>query len=93
MRWLAAGLAAITAAVVGVIANLAVWFGLHVLFGDYPEWRFGPVHLPAPEVSRLDVFALAIALAAGVALVRFRANMLVVLAAASLAGLAVQAFR
>ncbi|WP_425417404.1 chromate efflux transporter [Oricola indica] len=93
VRWLAAGLAAITAAVVGVIANLAVWFGLHVLFGDYPEWRFGPVHLPSPELSQLDVFALAIAFAAGVALVRFRANMLLVLAAASLAGLAVQAFR
>jgi len=89
--WLAAGLSTITAAVVGVIANLALWFGLHVLFGAYPETRVGPFHWPQPDWMAIDMAALAIALGAGVALIRFKANMMIVLAAAALAGLAVQA--
>ncbi|MFZ2102605.1 MAG: chromate efflux transporter [Oricola sp.] len=88
VRWLAAGLSTITAAVVGVIANLALWFGLHVLFGDYPELRLGPLRLPDPDWAGIDLYALAIALGAGVALIRFRTNMMIVLAAAALAGLA-----
>lgn len=91
VRWLAAGLSTITAAVVGVIANLALWFGLHVLFGAYPESRIGPLYLPQPNLAALDIAALVIALAAGVALIRFKANMMAVLAAAALAGFAVQA--
>jgi len=91
VRWLAAGLSTITAAIVGVIANLALWFGLHVLFGDYRETAIGPFYLPQPDVAGLDLAALAIALGAGVALIRFRANMMAVLAVAALAGLAVQA--
>ena len=82
----------ITAAVVGVIANLALWFGLHVLFGAYPETRIGPFFLPQPDWAALDIAALAIALAAGVALIRFKANMMAVLAAAAIAGLVAQAF-
>lgn len=91
VRWLAAGLSTITAAVVGVIANLALWFGLHVLFGDYPETRIGPFFLPQPGWAGLDIAALVIALAAGVALIRFKASMMIVLAAAAIAGLAAQA--
>ncbi|MCI5074354.1 chromate efflux transporter [Oricola sp.] len=90
VRWLAAGLATITAAVVGVIANLAVWFGLHVLFGDHADLRLGPLSLPAPRLGDLDAFALAIAVIAGLALIRRRANMLAVLAAAAGAGLAMR---
>jgi chromate transport protein ChrA len=41
-RALDASLSAITAAVVGIILNLAVWFALHVLFGAVGEWRLGP---------------------------------------------------
>jgi chromate transporter len=51
VRWLAAGLSTITAAIVGVIANLALWFGLHVLFGDYRETAIGPFYLPQPDVA------------------------------------------
>lgn len=91
VRWLAAGLTTITAAVVGVIANLALWFGLHVLFGAYEETRTGPFSVPQPELANLDMAALAIGLGAGVALIRFKANMLAVLAVAALAGLAAQA--
>lgn len=91
VRWLAAGLSTITAAVVGVIANLALWFGLHVLFGAYEDWRIGPLHIPQPDVAGLDLAALTIALGAGVALIRFQTNMFAVLAAAAVAGLAAQA--
>ena len=89
VRWLADALAAITAAVVGVIANLAVWFALHVLFGDVGEVRAGPLHLPTVDVFSIDMAALVIALAAGVALIGFRIGLLRVLAAAVAAGLVV----
>ncbi|SOE14286.1 chromate transporter [Hoeflea halophila] len=89
VRWLSAGLAAITAAVVGVIANLAAWFALNVLFASVGEAVFGPFTLPVPEIATLNPGALAIALAAGVALLRFHVNLFAVLGASTLAGIAV----
>jgi chromate transporter len=89
VKWLSAGLSAITAAVVGVISNLAVWFALNVLFGTVGEVEVWPFTLPVPEVSTLNVAALAIALGAGVALLRFHVNLFAVLGAATLAGIAV----
>jgi chromate transporter len=86
VRWLSAALAAVTAAVVGVIANLAIWFALHVLFGELSERDFGPVSLLVPEVASFDWASALIALAAGVALIGFHANMVVVIAVAALAG-------
>ncbi len=59
-RQLAGALAAITAAVVGVILNLAVWFALHVLFHQVTEMHAGPVRWFAVEQS-LDVTAAALA--------------------------------
>ena len=88
VQWLSAGLSAITAAVVGVIANLAVWFALNVLFSSVGEVVFGPLTLPTPDPRTLNIAALAIALAAGVALLRFHVNLFVVLGAATLAGVA-----
>jgi chromate transporter len=85
-RALAGALAAVTAAVVGVIANLALWFGLHVLFTELGEVRSGPLVLPAPVWGSFDPAAAAIALAAGVALLRFHANVVLVLALAAVAG-------
>ena len=58
------GLAAITAAVVGVIANLAAWFALHALFATVGEERVGPLRLYTPDWSSFDWRA---ALLAGVA--------------------------
>lgn len=89
VKWLSAGLSAITAAVVGVIANLAVWFALHVLFADVGEIALGPVSLPMPDLATFNVAAFAIALGAGVALLRFHINLFAVLFAATLAGIAV----
>lgn len=90
VEWLRAALAAITAAVVGFIANLAVWFGLHVLFATVGEVRFGPVSLAWPDITTFNPWAAAIALGAGLALLRFHANMIATLAAAGLAGVAVK---
>jgi chromate transporter len=87
VEWLSALLAAVTAAVVGVIANLAVWFGLHVLFGDYKDFTIGPVHLPALDLSAFDWQAALIALASGIALLRFHANLLAVLGGAAAVGI------
>lgn len=48
------GLAAVTAAVVGVIANLTAWFGLHVLFAAVGEQGFGPLRLYVPDWTSFD---------------------------------------
>jgi chromate transporter len=56
-RRLAGALAAITAAVVGVILNLALWFTLHVLFHRIVEARLGPVRWFAVDVTSVDIGA------------------------------------
>ncbi len=89
VQWLTAALAGITAAVVGVIANLAVWFGLHVLFGDFVERMAGPFHIPQIIWSQFDIWAALIAVAAGVALLRFHVNLLWVIGGAAVAGMAI----
>jgi chromate transporter len=89
-RALSAALAGITAAVVGVILNLAVWFALHVLFGRVDEADAGPFHLLVPDWRTLDLPSLLIAVAAAFALFRLRWGMLTTLAAAVAAGLAVR---
>ena len=89
-RWLNGALAAVTAAVVGVIANLAVWFGLHVLFAEVGEAAFGPLSLPLPDLSSFDWIAAVIALASGLALLRFHFGVVTVLGAAALAGMLVR---
>ena len=71
----AAALAAITAAVVGVILNLSLWFALHVLFSDVSVLRAGPVSLPAPQLSSFDPLALALAALAAVWLILLRRGM------------------
>ncbi|MBA4490221.1 chromate efflux transporter [Paracoccus sp. S1E-3] len=81
---LAAALEGVTAAVVGVIGTLALWFGMQVLFGG----RVVPVaflHLPDP--AALDWRAALIAGGAGLALLRFHVGLLPVLAGSALAGL------
>lgn len=85
---LTAGLSAITAAVVGVILNLALWFGLHVAFGTVTETAIGPARLWTPDPSTVNAMAVVLAVAAFLALERLKLNLLLVLAAAALAGLA-----
>jgi chromate transporter len=83
-----AALSTITAAVVGVILNLSIWFALHTLFGTVVETHYGPVRVLAPEWRTIDWAALVIALAAFMAMFRFKAGMIPTLAASALAGLA-----
>ena len=80
-------LAAITAAVLGVIAKLALFFATHALFAR--QIRLGPTELPDPTSGIWWMIALS--LVAAIALIRFRANLLLVLAACALAGLAAHA--
>ena len=63
---LTAALSAISAAVVGVIGNLALWFATHFLFRAH--WTLAPLPLQLPDSASLDVAALALSLAAGAAL-------------------------
>jgi chromate transporter len=65
-RQLAGALAAITAAVVGVILNLSVWFALHVLFGKLTEMHAGPLRWYAFDPLALDIRAAVLAVIAGV---------------------------
>jgi chromate transporter len=76
---LTAALSAITAAVVGVILNLAIWFGLHVLFGRVLDLRLGPLDLPHPDLATLDPAALVLSLVAAIGLFRFHLGLLPVL--------------
>lgn len=61
MPRLSGALAAITAAVVGVIANLSLWFALHVLFGSVQETVVGPLHLTWPDITTLRPLPVLIA--------------------------------
>ena len=80
----AGALAAITAAVLGVIAKLALYFATHALFTS--QVMIGPVELPDLGAARWWMVGLAIA--AGLALIRFKVNLLIVLGSCALAGLA-----
>jgi len=86
-RALAAALAAVSAAVVGVILDLAVWFALHYWFGAVGERQWGLIHLPAPVLGSLDRPALILSLATMAALLRFRIGIPALLAGAAAAGL------
>jgi chromate transporter len=69
---LSAALTGITAAVVGVIANLALYFAVHTLFAASHPLRWGPVRLEVPELASLRPVPLAIAVAALVMIFRLR---------------------
>lgn len=81
------GLAALTAAVVGVIANLAVWFFIHVLFGRVDEFAIGPLRITSPVWTTLDWRAAVLAALSALLLFRLKWNIVRVLGAAALGGL------
>jgi chromate transporter len=83
---LAGALSAITAAVVGVILNLSIWFAVHTLFREVtPVHSFG-LSFGMPVLSSVDIPALVLAIAAAIAIFRFNLGMLYVLAGSCLAG-------
>jgi chromate transporter len=86
-KTLAAALSTITAAVVGVILNLAIWFGLHVLFGQTVGLDILGIGPELPVLSSIDWRAALLAMAAILALLHFKLGMLVTLAGAAAAGI------
>jgi hypothetical protein len=87
---LAGALSAITAAVVGVIINLSIWFALHTLFLDTLRVRRFGLSFDRPVLSSVDIAALVLASAAATAIFRFKAGMLAVLGGSCAAGLALR---
>jgi chromate transporter len=84
-RALTAALSAITAAVVGVVLNLAIWFALHTLFGQVRE--VAGLGLELPVLSTVNWPAVALTAAAAIAMFRFKAGAIKVLLACAVAGL------
>ncbi len=88
--WLKGGLAAVTAAVVGVIANLTAWFALHVLFARVGEVEAGPLRLSWPDPASLDWRAGVLALLAFALAFGAKWPVLRLLAVSALGGLALE---
>ncbi|MDQ4027728.1 MAG: chromate efflux transporter [Actinomycetota bacterium] len=86
-RALNGALSAVTAAVVGVILNLAVTFGIVALFESVRQGEFGNVTFPVPLLNSVDVFALILAVAGFVVLWRYKVNVLWIVAGSAGAGL------
>ena len=89
-RQLSGALAAITAAVVGVILNLSVWFALHVLFGKVTEMHAGPLRWYAFDPLALDLRATALAAIAAVLAFGFHRSLIEVVVAMAALGVIVQ---
>ncbi|HBR27414.1 MAG TPA: chromate transporter [Rhizobiales bacterium] len=85
---LAGALAAVTAAVVGVILNLSLWFALHVIFGSVAAVWHGPLRLWTPDLASLNVEALSLAILAGLLLFGLRFGIAGTLALTATAALA-----
>jgi len=84
---ISAALTGVTAAVVGVIANLALYFAIHTLFALISAQRWGPLTLQLPELGTVRPAALAIAVVAAVLLFRLRWSVLRTLAVCAALGL------
>jgi len=87
---LAGALSAITAAVVGVILNLSIWFALHTLFRETVPVHAFPLNFDRPVLTSVDVPALVLSIAAATAIFRFKLGMLTVLAGSCAAGVALR---
>ncbi|MBJ3761420.1 chromate efflux transporter [Maribius pontilimi] len=72
---LSGALSGVTAAVVGVVANLSLWFGLHVFFGTVTQQGFGPLVLWVPDPATLDPVVVALAAVSAVLLLGLRVGL------------------
>lgn len=88
---ISAALSAITAAVVGVILNLAVWFALHVLFREVTMVQLGWIQLDVPTLSSIDWRATLLAILAMIAMFRFHLGMIPTLIACAIGGVVLSA--
>jgi chromate transporter len=89
-RALNGALSAITAAVVGVVLNLAVWFAIHTIFTEVDELHFWGVRLLIPDWATVNWAALALAAAAMIATFRFHVGLLKVLGGCAIGGIVLQ---
>ncbi len=85
---LSAALSAITAAVVGVVLNLAVWFALHVVFAEVEVVRAYGLKLQVPVIETIDIASLVLAIGAFVAMLRFHVGMIPVIGVSAALGTA-----
>jgi chromate transporter len=90
MPRLSGALAAITAAVVGVILNLSLWFGLHVLFDRVERIEQTPFDIWLPDVATLSVASLILLAVASLLLLKLRFGVPSTVALSALAGLGLQ---
>ena len=84
---IAGALSAITAAVCGVILNLAVWFAIHTIFRDTMPVRGYGLSFDAPVPASADIWALTLTAAAILAIFRFKFGMMPTLAGSCVAGI------
>lgn len=89
-RSISAALTAISAAVAGVVLNLALWFALATAFGSVTTIVVGPLHLPVPQWSSIDLLSLAITAVAALLVFRLRLGTLKVIAVCAVLGVITQ---
>ncbi|MCB1389741.1 MAG: chromate efflux transporter [Rhodobacteraceae bacterium] len=87
---LSAALGAVTAAVVGVILNLAIWFALHVIWREVTPWQAGPLSVNLPVLGSIDGAAAVLSALFLVAVFRLRWGMVPVLGGAAALGIALR---
>jgi chromate transporter len=83
---LSAALSTITAAIVGVVLNLAVWFAIHVVFEKVDQQQFGLLRLYVPEWGTVNIVALILSAAALVAMLRYKIGMIPTMSVAAVLG-------
>jgi len=88
MPRLSGALAAITAAVVGVILNLSLWFALHVLFEKLTHITIPPLNIWLPDLASVNLLSLLLAVAAALMLLKFDLGVVRTILVSALAGLA-----
>jgi chromate transporter len=84
---LTGAMSAITAAVVGVILNLAIWLALHVLFREVDERAFGPLAVEVPRLASIDLASLALTALAVIGLFRLKVSVVATLAVCAAGGI------
>lgn len=81
------GMAAITAAVVGVILNLAIWFGLHVLFSEVATFQVGPLSMQVPVLSSVEWASVVLTLLAVFGIFRLKMSVMTILLGTAVLGM------
>jgi chromate transporter len=92
MPRLAGALAAITAAVVGVILNLTVWFALHALFGRVHALALGPIRTTLPDLASMDPVSIILLALASLLLFQLKLGIVWTLLISACLGVVIRTF-